>query len=93
MKKLLFIFLCTILLLVSLSCNKDDCPTRCIAETGDATDITAFTAKISGYCNQKNIEGLSVTFGIEYTNSDLTRNATVLYASEMDKNGLFSAHQ
>lgn len=90
MMKFLYMFLCTILLLESFSCNKDDNPTRCIAKTGDVTDITAFTAKISGYCNQKNIEGLSVTYGIEYTTSDLTRNALVLNASEIDENGLFS---
>ncbi len=83
-------FLCAILLLGFFSCNKDDDPTRSIAQTGNATDITAFTAKISGYCHQKNIEGLSVTYGIEYTNTDLTRNAIVLNASEMDENGLFS---
>lgn len=82
-------FLSAILLLAS-SCNKDDYPTRCIAETGVATSITAFTVEISGYCYQKNSEGLSVTFGIEYTDSDLTRNAMVIYASEFDENGLFS---
>ncbi len=90
MKKVLYLFLCAILLPIFFSCNKDDIPTRCTAETGDATAVTAFTAKISGYCHQKNIEGLSVTFGIEYSNSDLTRNAVVLYAPETDDNGLFS---
>ncbi|MCQ2346331.1 MAG: fibronectin type III domain-containing protein [Paludibacteraceae bacterium] len=83
-------FLCAILLHGFLSCDRDDDPTRRIAETGDATDITAFTAKISGYCNQKNVAGLSVTYGIEYTNTDLTRNAIVLNASEMDEKGRFS---
>ncbi|MDO4818942.1 MAG: hypothetical protein Q3994_01020 [Prevotella sp.] len=90
MIKFLYLFLCATLLLGFFSCNKDDDSTRSIAETGDVTALTAFTAKISGYCNQKNIEGLSVTFGIEYTYSDLTRNAVVLNASETDENGLFS---
>lgn len=90
MKKFPYLFPCAILLLGFISCNKDDCPKECIAETGDATSITAFTAEISGYCHQKNIEGLSVTFGIEYTDSDLTRNAIVLYGSQTDGNGLFS---
>ena len=92
MKQFLFIFLCAILLLGAISCNKDDYPARNIAETGDITSITAFNVEISGYCHQKNIEGLSVTFGIEYSDSDLTRNASVLYASEMDENGLFSVY-
>ena len=90
MTKFFNMFLCAILLLGFFSCNKDDEPAGGIAETGDATAITAFTAKISGYCYQKNIEGLSVTFGIEYSDSDLTRNAIVLNASEFDENGLFS---
>ena len=90
MKKFLYFFLCAILLPASFSCNKEDYPAGCIAETGDVTAVTAFAAEISGYCHQKNIEGLSVTFGIEYTDSDLTRNAIVLYASEIDGNGLFS---
>lgn len=82
----------TLMVVVTIAlvgCKDIDEP-RSIAQTGDATDITAFTAKISGYCNQKNIEGLSVTFGIEYTNTDLTRNAIVLNGSKMDENGLFS---
>ena len=84
-----FLFPCAILLLGTISCSKDD-PARNIAQTGDVTSITAFTAEISGYCYQKNVEGLSVTFGIEYTDSDLTRNAVVLNASGTDGNGLFS---
>lgn len=90
MKEFFNVFLCAIFLQAFFSCNKDDNPAGCIAETGDATAVTAFTAKISGYCSQKNLEGLSVTYGIEYTDSDLTRNAIVLYASEIDENGLFS---
>ena len=90
MKEFFNVFLCAIFLQAFFSCNKDDNPAGCIAETGDATAVTAFTAKISGYCSQKNLEGLSVTYGIEYADSDLTRNAIVLYASEIDENGLFS---
>ena len=90
MKEFFNVFLCAIFLQAFFSCNKGDNPAGCIAETGDATAVTAFTAKISGYCSQKNLEGLSVTYGIEYTDSDLTRNAIVLNASEIDENGLFS---
>ncbi len=90
MTKFLHVFLCVILLLGLFSCNKDDEPTRNLAQTGDATDITAFTAKVSGCCNQKNVAGLSVTYGIEYTNTDLTRNAIVLNASEFDEKGRFT---
>ena len=90
MKVFFNVFLCAIFLQAFFSCNKNDNSSGCIAETGDATAVTAFTAKISGYCHQKNIDGLSVTFGIEYTDSDLTRNATVLFASEFDGNGYFS---
>lgn len=90
MKEFFNVFLCAIFLQAFFSCNKGDNPAGCIAETGEATAVTAFTAKISGYCSQKNLEGLSVTYGIEYTDSDLTRNAIVLNASEIDENGLFS---
>ena len=90
MRKFLYLFPCVILLLGAVSCSKEDNPTKGIAETGAATDITAFGAKISGYCYQKNSEGLTVTFGIEYSNTDLTRDAVVVNASEFDENGRFS---
>lgn len=61
-----------------------------IAITGGYSDISGFSATISGWCKQQPSEGLSVVYGVEYSATDLTTDPTRIVAPYMDKDGLFT---
>ena len=55
-----------------------------ISVTGESADIGVSSAILYGWCNQDGAEGISVVFGIEYSATDLTTEATTIIASEKD---------
>ena len=57
--------------------------------TGAATDVSYYSARLSGWCNQKGDKGASVLFGIEYSLSDLTLYPTTVQATAIDADNRF----
>ena len=60
-----------------------------ISVTGDYSDLGESSVKLYGWCNQEGDEGVSVVYGIEYSDTDLTTSAFTLKASEMDSENKF----
>lgn len=97
MKKLYFIIMTVVLTVIS--CEKDNPQNGTEDEiknnpledivTGAAADIDFFSAKLYGWCNVNGEAGVSVPFGIEYSHTDLTTNATSLQVKEKDSDNKF----
>lgn len=80
--KHLFKTLVAIIVVIGIcSCEKDR---NTISITGDSSDIGASSAKLYGWCNQKDTEGASVVYGIELSDTDLTTDAWSLTAEGRD---------
>ncbi len=61
-----------------------------VAITGDYSDLGESSVKLYGWCNQEGAEGVSVVYGIEYSDIDLTTSAVSLKANEKDAENKFS---
>lgn len=60
------------------------------AVTGDYSDLTENSVVLYGWCNQEELDGYPVEYGIEYSATDLTTAATTIRASSKDSENKFS---
>lgn len=59
------------------------------AITGECANVDDESAEITGWCKMDGSEGLSVVFGIEYSATDLTTDASQWFMKEKDAEGKF----
>ena len=60
-----------------------------VAVTGESTDVSETKATLHGVANLSSDIVESAEFGVEYSATDLTREATTVKATERDENGKF----
>lgn len=70
------------------SCEKEG--NGAISITGDCTDIGECSATLHGTCNLNGVEGASVVYGIEWSDTDLTTNRWAIKAETKDSKNKYS---
>ena len=81
------------LLFAAMSCEKaadsiKNNPKEVIV-TGSATDIGLMSAKLYGWCNKNGEPGVSIPFGIEYSDTDLTTDGVMMQATDKDSDNKY----
>lgn len=81
------------LLFAAMSCEKaadsiKNNPKEVIV-TGSATDIGLMSAKLYGWCNKNGEPGVSIPFGIEYSDTDLTTDGIMMQATDKDSDNKY----
>lgn len=72
----------------SVTVESSSKPTSVIV-TGEYTDLACTTVSVCGWCYQKEEEGLSAIYGIEYSDTDLTTAATTVKAESKGQDNKF----